>query len=83
MKKFKQLARLCPNLVTPERDKVKKMLKMFRSDLAVMINSGSYLSMIVANCVSRAIRAEYWVRQDREHRVQFYKAKKEERVQAK
>lgn len=32
--------------------------------------------MIVANYVSRAIQAEYWVRQDEECRAQFFKAKK-------
>lgn len=51
VKKFDQLACLCPNLVTLERDKVKKMLKMFRSDPAVVINSGPYLPMIMANYV--------------------------------
>ncbi|GMN67859.1 hypothetical protein TIFTF001_036918 [Ficus carica] len=35
VQKFEQLARLCPHLFSSERDKVRKMMKMFRSDLAV------------------------------------------------
>ncbi|GMN51152.1 hypothetical protein TIFTF001_020298 [Ficus carica] len=35
VKKFEQLARLCPHLISSERDKVRRMMRMFRSDLAV------------------------------------------------
>ncbi|GMN20711.1 hypothetical protein TIFTF001_045371 [Ficus carica] len=59
------------------------MMKKFRSDLAVVINSGPYPPTTVADCVSRAIRAEYWVGQNREQRAKFFKEKKEEKAQAK
>ncbi|GMN74873.1 hypothetical protein TIFTF001_054469 [Ficus carica] len=59
------------------------MMRMFRSDLAVVINSGPYPPTTVTDCVSRAIRAEYWVGQNREQRAKFFKDKKEEKAQAK
>ncbi|GMN74473.1 hypothetical protein TIFTF001_053161 [Ficus carica] len=59
VKKFEQLARLCPHLISSERDKVRRMMRMFRSDLAVVISSGPHPPLTVAECVSRAIRAEY------------------------
>ncbi|GMN33322.1 hypothetical protein TIFTF001_044781 [Ficus carica] len=83
VQKFEQLARLCPHLFSSERDKVRKMMKMFRSDLAVVINSGPYPPTTVVDCVSRAVRAEYWVGQNREQRAKFFQEKREEKAQAK
>ncbi|GMN65426.1 hypothetical protein TIFTF001_034499 [Ficus carica] len=83
VQKFEQLARLCPHLISSERDKVRKMMKMFRSDLAVVINSGPYPPTTVADCVSRAVRAEYWVGQNKEQRAKFFQEKREEKAQAK
>ncbi|GMN22076.1 hypothetical protein TIFTF001_050179 [Ficus carica] len=83
VQKFEQLARLCPHLFSSERDRVRKMMKMFRSDLAVVINSGPYPPTTVADCVSRAVRAEYWVGQSREQRAKFYQEKREEKAQFK
>ncbi|GMN34272.1 hypothetical protein TIFTF001_048342 [Ficus carica] len=51
--------------------------------LALVINSLPYPPTTVADCVSRAIRAEYWVGQNREQRAKFFKEKKEEKAQAK
>ncbi|GMN22586.1 hypothetical protein TIFTF001_050220 [Ficus carica] len=83
VQKFEQLARLCPHIFSSERDKVRKMTKMFRADLAVVINSGPYPPTTVADCVSRAVRAEYWVGQNREQRAKFYQEKREEKAQFK
>ncbi|GMN70356.1 hypothetical protein TIFTF001_039401 [Ficus carica] len=83
VQKFEQLARLCPHIFSSERDKVRKMTKMFRADLAVVINSGQYPPTTVADCVSRAVRAEYWVGQNREQRAKFYQEKREEKAQFK
>ncbi|GMN26236.1 hypothetical protein TIFTF001_040822 [Ficus carica] len=83
VQKLEQLARLCPHLFSSERDKVRKMMKMFRSDLAVVINSGPYPPTTVADCVSRAVRAEYWVGQNREQRAKFFQEKREEKAQVK
>ncbi|GMN60286.1 hypothetical protein TIFTF001_029381 [Ficus carica] len=59
------------------------MMKMFRSYLEIVINSGTYPPAIIAKCVSRAIRSGYWVGQDKEQQTKFFKAKKEEKAQAK
>ncbi|GMN67957.1 hypothetical protein TIFTF001_037013 [Ficus carica] len=67
----------------PENPIAPEMMRMFRSDLAVVINSGPYPPTTIVDCVSRAIRAEYWVGQNREQRAKFFKDKKEEKAQAK
>ncbi|GMN54590.1 hypothetical protein TIFTF001_023719 [Ficus carica] len=54
-------------------DKVRMMMRMFRSDLA-------YPPTTIAECVSRAIRAEYWLGQNKEQRAKFFTAKKEEKA---
>ncbi|GMN32885.1 hypothetical protein TIFTF001_044733 [Ficus carica] len=64
-------------------DKVRRIMRIFRSDLAVVISSGPYPPTTIAECVSRAIRAEYWVGQNREQQAKFFKDKKEEKAQAK
>ena len=82
VQKFEQLARLCPHLISTERDKVRRMMKMFRPELSVVICSGPHPPFTVADCVSRAVRAEYWVGQSKEQRAKFFKEKKEEKAQA-
>ncbi|GMN21387.1 hypothetical protein TIFTF001_048870 [Ficus carica] len=57
--KFEQLARLCPELVPNEKEKVRRMMKMFRTDIAKQISAGSSPPTLVADCISRAMRAEY------------------------
>ena len=61
IKKFEQLARLCPELIPNETEKVRRMIKMFRMDIAHQVSAGSSFPTLVANCISRAIRAEYWI----------------------
>ncbi|GMN29893.1 hypothetical protein TIFTF001_047971 [Ficus carica] len=56
------------------------MMKMFRTDIAKQVSAGSSPPTLVADCISRAMRAEYWINQDKEARVQIFKAKKEEKV---
>ena len=83
VKKFEQLARLCPDLVPSETEKVRRMMKMFRTDIAKQVSSGSNPPTLVSDCISRAIRAEYWINQDKEARAQIFKAKREEKTVAK
>ncbi|GMN62423.1 hypothetical protein TIFTF001_031501 [Ficus carica] len=61
IKKFEQLARLCPELVSNETEKVRRMMKMFRTDIAKQVSAGSSHQTLVADCISRALRAEYWI----------------------
>ena len=56
---------------------------MFRPDLAVVISSGSHPPLTVAECVSRTVRAEYWVGQNKAQRAKFFKEKNEENALAK
>ncbi|GMN27820.1 hypothetical protein TIFTF001_046178 [Ficus carica] len=83
VKKFKQLARLCPNLITSETEKVRLMMKMFRTDIARQVSAGNNPPVTVSDCIERALRAEYWINRDKEARAQFYQSKKEEKALAK
>ncbi|GMN33951.1 hypothetical protein TIFTF001_041975 [Ficus carica] len=56
------------------------MMKMFRTDIFKQVSAGSSPPTLVSDCVSRAIRAEYWINQDKEARAQIFKAKKEEKA---
>ncbi|GMN30703.1 hypothetical protein TIFTF001_044506 [Ficus carica] len=80
VKKFEQLARLCPELVPNETEKVRRMMKMFRTDIAKQVSAGSNPPTLVSDCISRVIRAEYWINQDKEAMAQIFKAKKEEKA---
>ncbi|GMN25138.1 hypothetical protein TIFTF001_047703 [Ficus carica] len=74
--KFEQLARLCPELVPNEKEKVRRMMKMFRTDIAKQVSAGSSPPTLVADCISRAMRAEYWINQDKEARFKSSKLRK-------
>ncbi|GMN31591.1 hypothetical protein TIFTF001_044597 [Ficus carica] len=80
VKKFEQLARLCPELMPNETEKVRRMMKMFQTDISKQVSARSSPPTLVADCINRALRAEYWINQDKEARAQIFKAKKEERV---
>ncbi|GMN30882.1 hypothetical protein TIFTF001_041516 [Ficus carica] len=82
VKKFEQLARLCPELVPDETEKVRKM-KMFRADIAKQVSTGSNSPTLVSDCIDQAIRAEYRINQDKEAKIQILKAKKENKDAAK
>ena len=83
VEKFEQLARLCPNLVPDEEEKVRLMMKMFRADIAMQVSAGHSSPTTVSDCIGRAVRAEYWINRNKEARAQFFKAKKEEKAAAK
>ncbi|GMN47258.1 hypothetical protein TIFTF001_016447 [Ficus carica] len=80
VKKFEQLGRLCLVLIPNEKEKVRRMMKMFRTDIAKQVSARSSPPTLVSDCISRAIRAEYWINQDKEARAQIFKAKKEEKA---
>ncbi|GMN27046.1 hypothetical protein TIFTF001_050449 [Ficus carica] len=81
--KFEQLARLCLELVPSETEKVRLMMKMFRSDIAKQVSAGESPPTRVSDCISRAIRAEYWNNRDKKERAQFFKARKEKKAMGK
>ncbi|GMN64652.1 hypothetical protein TIFTF001_033717 [Ficus carica] len=64
VKKFEQLARLCPELVPNEIEKVRKMMKMFRKDIAKQVSAGSSPPILVSDWINKdkeAIREDYWI----------------------
>ena len=54
VKKFEQLARLCPYLVPTEEQRTKRMLEMFRPDISLAIESGGDQSKTTSDCIERA-----------------------------
>ncbi|GMN69111.1 hypothetical protein TIFTF001_038163 [Ficus carica] len=56
------------------------MMIMFRTDIAKQVSASSSPPTLVSDYISRAIRAEYWINQDKEARAQIFKAKKEEKA---
>ncbi|GMN62989.1 hypothetical protein TIFTF001_032060 [Ficus carica] len=58
---YELLARLCPELVPSETEKVRRMMKIFRTDIAKQVSAGSSPPTLVSDCISPAIRAEYWI----------------------
>ncbi|GMN30644.1 hypothetical protein TIFTF001_044502 [Ficus carica] len=56
------------------------MMKMFRTDISKQVSAGSSPPTLVSDCVSRAIRAEYWINRDKKARAQIFKARKEEKA---
>ena len=57
--KFEQLSRLCPFMVRTEEDRLKRMMDMFRPDIALAIESGGSSPTTMARCIERAVRIEY------------------------
>ncbi|GMN65394.1 hypothetical protein TIFTF001_034470 [Ficus carica] len=53
VKKFEQLARLCPELVPSETEKVRRMMKMFRTDISKQVSAGSSPPTLVSDCLSK------------------------------
>ncbi|GMN33190.1 hypothetical protein TIFTF001_041847, partial [Ficus carica] len=48
--------------------------------ISKQVSAGSSPPTLVSDCISRAIRAEYWINQDKEARAQIFKARKEEKA---
>lgn len=59
--KFNQLAHLCPNMAPNEEERGRRMLEMFRPEFTEIIDTGETPPKTVANCVDRALRAEYYL----------------------
>ncbi|GMN58700.1 hypothetical protein TIFTF001_027793 [Ficus carica] len=59
------------------------MMKMFWINIAKQVSTGSSPPTFVADCISRAIRAESWNNQDKEARAHIFKVKKEEKAMLK
>ncbi|GMN18989.1 hypothetical protein TIFTF001_042796 [Ficus carica] len=53
VKKFEQLARLCPELVLNETEKVRRMMKMFQTDIAKQVSADSSPPTLVSDCTKK------------------------------
>ena len=61
--KFNQLARLRPHLVPTEEEWVRRMIEMFKSELAMAVDIGLEPPTTMADCVTRALKVEYHMMQ--------------------
>ncbi|KAL5540177.1 hypothetical protein UlMin_043726 [Ulmus minor] len=78
IKKFEQLARLCPYLVPTEEQRTKRMLEMFRPDIFPAIESGGDQPKTTSECIERAFRAEHRLNQLKEMKARTFEAKKKQ-----
>ena len=69
--KFDRLARLCPYLVPTEGERVRRMIRMFRPEIAVVVDSGDRPPLTVAECVSRALRAGFHLTEAKEEKARY------------
>ena len=58
VKKFNRLARLCPELVSTERERVRLMLKMLRLDIALNVAGGINRPQTTEELISSALITE-------------------------
>ncbi|KAL5583320.1 hypothetical protein UlMin_015762 [Ulmus minor] len=82
VRKFEQLARLCPFLANTEEERLRRMMDMFCPDIALAIESGGGPPTTVADCVDRAIWVEYRLEKLREERARHFEAKKSQKKES-
>ena len=68
IRKFERLERLCCFLKLDEEERIRKMLEMFRPNIAIFIETGRQ-PMTVAKCYERALCAEFKLNQMKEKRA--------------
>ena len=66
-------------MVRTEEDRLKRMMYMFRPDIALAIESGGSPPTTVARCVERVVRIEYRMAQVKEERNKYFEAKRNQR----
>ena len=62
-----------------EEDRLKRMMDMFRPDIALAIESGGSLPTTVARYVERAVQIEYRMTPVKEERNKYFEAKRNQR----
>ncbi|GMN27756.1 hypothetical protein TIFTF001_041075 [Ficus carica] len=66
VKRFNQLARLCPHMVPNEQERLRRMIGMLKPEIAVIVDSGTAPPTTTAKCVRCALRAEYHLNKQKE-----------------
>ncbi|GMN64779.1 hypothetical protein TIFTF001_033853 [Ficus carica] len=64
--RFNQLARLYPHMVPNEEERLRRMIRMLRHEIAVIVDSGSAPPTTTAGCVKCALCAEYHLNKQKE-----------------
>ena len=59
VRKFERLAKLCHYLVPTEEQRIKWMSEIFRSDIALAVESGGNTLTTTTECAKRAYRPEH------------------------
>ncbi|GMN31376.1 hypothetical protein TIFTF001_046509 [Ficus carica] len=66
VKRFNQLARLCPHMMPNEQERLRRMIGMLKPEIAVIVDSGTAPPTTTAECVKCALRAEYHLNKQKE-----------------
>ncbi|GMN21902.1 hypothetical protein TIFTF001_045574 [Ficus carica] len=66
VKRFNQLALICPHMVPNEEERLRRMIGMLRPEIAVIIDSGTAPPTTTVECVKCALRAEYHLNKQKE-----------------
>ncbi|KAK6124728.1 hypothetical protein DH2020_041529 [Rehmannia glutinosa] len=77
VRNFNRLARLCPELVREEKERVRLMLKMFRPEIALNVTSGVNRPQTAEECLSSALIAEHYLNNMKVHNSQQRQPSKE------
>ena len=68
VKRFNQLARLCPELVPTDRERIRRLMRMFKIDNALVVDIGGQAPKDVEDCIKGATKAEFRIARDKEER---------------
>ncbi|KAL5553908.1 hypothetical protein UlMin_041309 [Ulmus minor] len=58
--KFEELARFCPILIPDEKERIRRMILMFRPEIARFIEAGNGAPNTVGETIERALRGEFY-----------------------
>ena len=61
VKQFNRLARLCPELVSTEKERVRMMLRMLRPEIALNVASGVHRPQTAEELISSALITEHYL----------------------
>ena len=70
VKRFNRLARICPELVSTEKERVRLMLRMLKPVIALNVSSGTHQPQTGEELVSRALVAEHYLNSMKAQREQ-------------
>ncbi|XP_074592496.1 uncharacterized protein LOC141848370 [Curcuma longa] len=75
VQKFNRLARLCPELVSSEKERIRLMLKMLRPEIAMNVAGGVHRPQTTEELVSSALITEHYQNNIKHQRQTFSESK--------